>query len=318
MCVPIVKSTRRLLAAAVLLSAILGLCLFVSARAQTPPETIRDASLQLWPEFDDPGLLVIFSGDFTDTMSFPRDVSFPLPAGARGIQATEKQADGTLINQAWQIANDRLTFSLPGPSFHIEFYVDRPPSGNQRDISYSFQAPYAIDALDIRVQEPARSTGFTMTPPPQGSSVGNDGMTYSTLQRTNLKPGDKVDLDLRYTKTDQAPSQPIAAVAETPPDVPAVQPAAAATPLNLAAWLPWALIIIGLAALAAAGVYWFTRGRTATIEAAPAPRPRPTRAAQPSQVARTDAGVTAFCTQCGQAFRPEDRFCARCGAPRER
>ena len=44
--------------------------------------TIPQASLKLWPEFDDPGVLVIFAGDFANGAAFPQDVAFPVAEGA--------------------------------------------------------------------------------------------------------------------------------------------------------------------------------------------------------------------------------------------
>jgi hypothetical protein len=313
----IANLARRWVPAGVLLLAALCVAAIGPALAQEPDPTIRDATLQLWPEYDDPGLLVIFSGDFGDTVTFPHEVAFPLPAGARGIQATEKQADGQLINQAWQTVNGNLVYTLPGPGFHIEYYIDRPPSGDQREIAYSFQVPYAIDSLDVRVQQPARATGFSMTPAAESTTVEADGLTYSLLQKANLKPDEKLDIVLDYTKTDLGLSQPASAPDTTLPAAEALSQPAAAPSASFGSWLPWLLIGIGLAALAAAAVYWFSRGRVApaTAEAGthgrqsatrrPAPTPGPANQALPS-----------YCTQCGRQFRPEDRFCANCGAPR--
>jgi hypothetical protein len=305
---------RRWIPAVVLIAVGFGLVGSRPIVAQAPDNTIRDATLQLWPEYDDPGLLVLFSGDFTDTANFPQEVSFPLPAGARGIQATEKQADGRLINQTWQIANGKLVYSLPGPGFHIEYYLDRPPAGDQREISYSLELPYAIDTLNVRVQQPARSSGFSLIPPPDRSSVEADGLTYSVLKKTDLKPGDKLGLTLRYTKTDQGVSRPPSSAIPTASVAPVLSREAPAQ--DAFSWLPWLLIGIGLAALAAAVWYWFSRSRVSPNVPPAAKRARAAGTSDPGQTAPFPDGDAAFCTQCGQRFRPGDRFCANCGALR--
>ena len=94
-----------------------------------------------WPEYDDPGLLVILSGNITGTTTFPQQVAFPIPANARGIQATFIDPNGDLLSQQWQIVDGKLTYSLPSPDFQIEYYLDRPAGGNQRDINSSFSSP---------------------------------------------------------------------------------------------------------------------------------------------------------------------------------
>ena len=135
------------------------------AQGTTAPQ-IDNATLRLWPEYDDPGLLVILDGTFvTGTAKFPLNVSFPVAASPRGVQTTEKTAAGQLITQPWQMNGDQLTYSLPGPSFQVEYYTDRPPAANgQRTLEYTFKAPYAIRQLAIDVQQPARSSAFSVTP----------------------------------------------------------------------------------------------------------------------------------------------------------
>ena len=145
--------------------------------AQGPGLAIDKASLRLWPEYDDPGLLVILSGNITGTTKFPQQVAFPIPANARGIQATFIDANGDLLSQPWQIVDGKLTYSLPSPDFQIEYYLDRPAGGNQRDINFAFESPYPIRALEVAAQQPARASAFAMTPQSQRSVQGSDGFT---------------------------------------------------------------------------------------------------------------------------------------------
>jgi hypothetical protein len=310
------KMFRPWLAVGIFIAAVLGQAWIVPAAGQEPDKTVQEATLQLWPEYDDPGLLVIYSGDFTGTVTFPQEIAVPLPANARGIQATSKEADGRLTNEQWQIVNGKLVYTLPGPGFHIEYYLDRPPSGDQREFGYTFESPYATGSLDIRVQQPARATDFSLTPPADSSLVGDDGLTYSSLRKTSLQQGDKLDLKVRYKKTDQGlTSAPIAAAQTAPtPEFGTTQEAAPSASYN--SWLPWVLIGVGLVALAAAAIYWFLRGRSLPTPTAAARGARPAKAGSPTDISPAGATDAAFCTQCGRQFRPDDRFCANCGAPR--
>jgi hypothetical protein len=291
-----------------------GLVWGVAVLAQEADKTIDGAMLQLWPEYDDPGLLVIYSGDFTDTLSFPLEIAFPLPSGARGIQATSKETDGRLISQQWQIVDGKLVYTLPGPGFHVEYYLDRPPSGNQRDISYAFVTPYVVDTLDIRVQQPARATEFSLTPPFDGTVPGDDGLTYSEMRKTNLKPGDRLDFRIRYGKPDQGLTRLPSVSAEAAPTAPGDAMQATQDESIITSWLPYLLIGVGLLALIAAAIYWLLRSRGA-------PAPMSTGASDANRAKRTASALgpgkdTVFCTRCGRKFGAEDRFCAHCGAPR--
>lgn len=280
--------------------------------AQTPTLTLDQASLRLWPEYDDPGLLVILSGAFTGTVAFPQPIAFPIPANARGIQATYIGEDGNLYNQPYQIVEGRLTYSLPRPQFQIEFYLDRPPAGNQRELNYTFEAPYAINELTVSFQQPARATGFSTLPTPEESFQGSDGFTYYAFVRRGLKAGDRLPLSMRYVKNDQGLS-----VAQAKLD--AGSPAAAVPASNASAagalpgWLPYLLIGLGAATLVGAGSYWYLRLRPPTT---PQARPSLARSQTKSTPTSAPAGKAVFCTRCGRRFGPEDRFCAQCGAPR--
>ena len=126
------------------------------AGAQALP-VIRQAELRLWPEYDDPGLLVIVSGSFESDTPFPLRAAFPIPDGARNVQATYMDASGTLVNRPFEIEDGKLVYELPSADFHYEFYLDRAASGDQRTISYVLDAPYAIQTLGVAVQQPARA-----------------------------------------------------------------------------------------------------------------------------------------------------------------
>ena len=278
---------------------------------------IPQASLRLWPEYDDPGVLVIFAGKFADTASFPQTVVFPVATGARNIQATVNDATQGLLTQKWQMEGNKVSYALPQPGFQLEYYMDRPPSGDKRDIVYTFEAPYAIKSLEIAVQQPARATDFSMTPSASSTVTGTDGLVYHLINLENLAAGAKRDIAVSYVKADSGLTSPQLAFTNTTPVAPSDAPVAPQPqPTTQTSWLPLLLIGVGLLALIAIAVYWFLTQRR---PAPPVKAVRPTITRVPNQPAMrpAPAAATAFCTQCGHGLRPADRFCAQCGAPRK-
>ncbi len=297
---------------------VVGPC--VPAHAQAGAPEIAQAELRLWPEYDDPGLLVIFSGAFSEGTPAPVKVALPVAAGARNVQATFMDQSGTLINRPFEIKDNILTYEVPSATFHIEYYVDRAPSAGQRDIEFTFEAPYAIDSLQMSIQQPARATAFSVEPAADASGQRSDGLTYHTLGRNDLAAGERVGLRIRYTKPDSALTAPQLAVTAT--DGPAAGGAAATAPAaqktNL---LPWLLIGLGAAMLIGIVAWWLLsqRKQAPVVRTAPPPSRAGSRTAASTAGAATAGAATAaaaYCTQCGEPLHASDRFCPQCGTRR--
>lgn len=312
------RLSRRPARGAALVALFLILTSCLAAAAQGPDLVIPRALLRIWPEFDDPGLLVILSGDFADATGYPKDVTFPMPAGARNIQAAYPDASGSLLNADWRIDGNTVTYvQLPRPAFQLEYYVDRQPGGNQREITYVFEAPYAIQALDVKVQQPARATDFSLTPPAERTETDAYELTNHVFSRNQLAAGDQLEITLRYIKTDSGLSQPrLVVTAPTPvPDAATGTTGTSGASGSATTWLPWLLIGAGGVALVGLLAYWFLAQRR---PAAPVVRSRAVAHPPAAPSARTTPPrAAAFCTQCGNALRPDDRFCAQCGAARK-
>jgi hypothetical protein len=208
-----------------------------------------------------------------------------------------------------------------------------PASGNQRDLSFAFQAPYPIQKLQVDVQQPARATGFSLTPQADSSGPASDGFTYYHLTRSTLAAGQSLAINMRYSKTDRdtsvAPAPTAAAPAIQPGSV-TVTTSGAASGTSLTAVLPWLLVGVGvLIALSVGGYYLLVlRPRPEPSPAMPAGRGKAAPAKNPAAGARSPApqssrpatggAAAAFCPQCGRAYGVDDQFCAKCGAARRR
>ena len=152
----------------------------------------------------------------------------------------------------------RLRIPCRSPVFISSIMSIVRPSGDHRKIAYTFEAPYPIASLQIAVQQPARSTDFSMTPAPSRTTTGADGLTYHFVTMENLAAGEKRDIAISYVKTDSGLSSPqLALTSATPAPRAATQAPAQAKPAAQTPWLPILLIGVGLLALIGIGVYWF-------------------------------------------------------------
>ncbi len=182
----------------------------------------------------------------------PLQAAFPISQGARNIQATVNDPTRGLVNRDWQLVDGKLVYELDLADYHYEYYVDRPPSGPRREIRYTFEAPYQTNALEIAVQEPARATDFSVEPAPGGSFVGSDGFTYHTITQSDLAAGEKLDVVIRYNKTDNALSTVGAApAAQAAPTAAPITPAATPATGSMPDWVAYALIGAGILGLVA-------------------------------------------------------------------
>jgi hypothetical protein len=180
------------------------------------------------------------------------------------------------------------------------------------------------------VKQPARSSNWALEPAAQRSQTGADGMVAHGFTRANLNAGEALPITIRYNKSDQSPSLPRGQVAPAGPQPEQTAPTAAAEPWTRTV-LPWIAVALGVALLASAAGYWLwtqrrdaaSAGRPVTVARSTAgrsrgERPQGARARPVSTPAGGPATPAAFCPKCGRRYRPEDDFCAACGAPRRR
>lgn len=267
------------------------------AGAESPALTLKNIKVSVWPEYDEPRVLVIYEGEFAGT--FPQEVRFRLPAGAEAAQvcALKKPADEHIC-QLYQIKPEGdgllLTYTLPIPTFFVEFYYYPLQGAGPRDIAFSFRPLDPVESLDLEVQEPLRAAEFRLTPPSSTVSSDGQGFRYYHYRYSNLTPEQPVEVRIGYNKADANPS-----VAKRQPG--------GAAPGGLGSGLGLPLLLGGAVVLAVLAAWVLGRraqGRVSVPQAAPAWRGA-------GGGSEKKGGV--FCTQCGQALRREDNFCPRCG-----
>jgi hypothetical protein len=258
----------------------------------------RLASLQIeiWPEFDRPAAaLVILKGEIAANVPLPAAVSLRIAAASGGPTAVAYAAglNSNLLNLKYdrRDAADFITLKFDAPErfFHIEFYDPLVTSAPARSYTYVWTGDMAADRLNIVLQEPAGAIDVSVQPPLGASAVGQGGLRYRSAELGAFQAGNRMEVKVRYTKTD-----PRASVEIVKPKSPDASPLPAAGPskTELAIWLIGIVAVLGLGAWAAM-MWWYGRERRSE--------------SSPSQVG--------FCPRCGAPSASGDRFCSKCGAP---
>lgn len=302
-----------------------GLSSLVHAQDTTSP-LVEQLQVDLWPQYDDPRLLVIYNG----TLAAPPDqpLRFPIPAGAMVNAVAQVGEDNRLVNVPWKAeASDDLqviAFTPETTRFQLEYYLDVIGSGTEKSFSVDIGVgDQTVNVLGIAAQQPAGTSNLQGEPPLSGPVVGFQNLDYFSRELDNVQPGQTVHQTVTYSKPDDtltvdqigpAPSEP--AVAQPSP-----APSGSGFSTNFVGrsttqfWLPLlatAIILVGMAMIGVGAL----RARRESVEPVPPTTPRRGQRTRPRRTPADGEGLAKFCHQCGAGFAPEDQFCAECGAPR--
>jgi hypothetical protein len=279
----------------------------VTAHAQTSsePAGFKNVTLWIYPEYDDPRLLVMLEGKISGATA-PVRVRFLVPQSAEMYSAGSKDAQGNYSGgppdrKASQIAGwDEISYQLTTDTFRVEYYYPGITGQTDKQISFDYHWLYPVADLNVVVQQPLKATSFSVTPAGQKGTEGQ--FAVQNFAYTNLTPEQPVHYEIKYTKTDAAPS--LGTIVSTP------GPGSSSTNSNT-------VLIVVIAVLASllliGGVFlWFriparTRVRRPDLSA-------PSRAATSRpKTGSAKPGRAKYCNYCGKQLDPESNFCAQCG-----
>jgi hypothetical protein len=304
------------------------------ALAQGQPDELVALSVELWPDYDQPSMLVLMTGTLAAATPLPATVALPLPAGATIHAVARPTADNRLVSDVvFTTADDVLTLTLTDPRFHVEYYAPMQSDGDRRRYDFLWQNDLAVTQLSPVVQQPLAAEEFTVNPEPVNvSSNRGDGLLYHSLPSQAVAAGEPYAITVSYTSTTGALSAPALAVQPPPGAADAAQPAPTTGSGGLFdGFNPlWLLVIFGVAALVGLAFYFGRQQATTTSGRPRKPAPsRPPKTAAKSPVAPPPAPAAPaatkpapppaaatgkrFCHQCGEPAEPGDRFCRNCG-----
>jgi len=289
--------------------------------------------VQVWPEYDQKAVLVFLSFSLPADVQLPATFKFAVPKGAVIAGIGERDPNGTFkYNYAgsyppvepgadWDIVTIQVKDFR---ALQIDYYYDPgiPAEAGPRSFPLLLQLPLDVDTMLLHVQQPARSTDFTVRPALQGSGSADDGFTYAVATFSGVEAGSTLGQVISYNKSDSGLSIDKAA-------------SGASTKISTNTVLLAAIlvVVVGVGALVVYRLYRNT-ARTARAKGRPSTRPGPTprpaaatrkssateargrRQARDAAPDRSNANKS-LCTECGEALGRNDQSCPSCGAPRE-
>ncbi len=277
-----------------------------SVSAQTPaPASLKLTKLQvqLWPEYDQPSMLVIVDFQVPTATALPITVDFPIPKDANLVAVASQSTDGNLLNTEyagpttsgdWQIISIKVaTLS----TYHIEYYEPITKNGDTRNFTYMWPGAYATDDFNMNVRIPVDTSNIT-TDPIMTASQSSDGTSYLTKDFGAIAASEQFTLKVNYIKTSDTlsaqqtvkPSQPLGPNTEGR--------------VMLSNYLPYFLGGVGIVLIAGGLIYFWQSNRSRKS----GDRKRHTKAES-----STEATSDIYCHQCGTRAHSGDRFCRVCG-----
>ncbi len=166
--------------------------------------------VMIWPEYDDPSVLVVYDGRFADDSKFPTTTDFLIPKGAIINDICSLSPGGQHFCQLYDVSEgdkfDTAHLSLPFSNFYLSFHlapIDLDTA--ERRIEYAIRANHPIDRMEVDIQQPLRSTNFVISPVGGEPHKKKDFNHFTYVLEDIAKDENRV-FNIGYVKDTEEPS----------------------------------------------------------------------------------------------------------------
>ncbi len=297
--------TRVKLGFALLL--ILFLLAFPGRTAAQTDITLSRLVINIWPEYDRPGVLVFYSLSLNSQTNLPATLSLRIPRAAeKPFNVAMKDVDGRPDNLRFTSSLEgdwvKVTFVTPVPEVQFEYYDPAiRVTDTLHEYVYYWPGDYSIESLILNIQQPVSAEKFQIQPAMGNGLVNQDGFTYYESVVGEVKAGVPFSIHLTYEKTGSDLSAPSQTVFPVEP-----------INTNTLGWqtlnevLPYFLSGLGLFLIIAGGYWYWRSGKTITMAF------RKRYAAGRSRETDVEPSIV-FCHSCGRKAVSGDVYCRSCG-----
>lgn len=264
------------------------------AQGENEPTGFDNVHLWIYPEYDDPRLLVMLQGQIVGVQA-PATVRFLVPSTAEmysagSIDTSGNYSGGPPNRQPSEITGwDEISYEVTTDIFRVEYYDPIIIGTPDKAISYEFRWLFPISSLHVVVQEPRQSSNFSASP--EGTiSTDNQGFTDHIYEYNDLDDEPPIAFNITYTRSNTLPS---VSVIENEP----------------ASILPIVTIVSILVVIVGAGFFWVMRSKPKTR----AERKRTARSKSARASKEWKQAGHIYCSQCGEPLAKSSKYCQNCG-----
>ena len=165
--------------------------------------------LSIWPEYDDPRVLIMLRGEMTPRQAFPASITLPIPKGAEIIGAGMISEQNELLLHPHQVlpgdTHNTLQLNLPVPRFCGVLLQPLHHEWVKKRFVYPAPTTYPIELFEVDIQQPLKATAFTLDPTPMERMTDNQGFTYHQFTYRDVGKGQSQTFTIAYTKTATTP-----------------------------------------------------------------------------------------------------------------
>ncbi len=260
--------------------------------------------IEIWPEYDQPGVLVIYRGKLSSTEALPAEVTFQIPVEAGQPNAVAiRNEQGQLMSVQFEriVRGDLAEISFLSPAREIQFEYYDPGlerDGKSRSYRFVWLDGHLVQSAYVQVQQPQGAYEMSIIPELEDVFEGSDGFVYYFDNVQLLDPG-VFTLQLNYQKENEALSVTNASEqSSTPPIEP--ESILSARGRDLA---PWVLGGIGILMIGTGlFLYWRSEKGGSSVHLRKA-----------LNIGGNSAKKALYCPKCGSKTRKNDLYCRECG-----
>jgi hypothetical protein len=261
--------------------------------------------VELWPEYDEPSVLVIYRGILSSQVSLPIQITLTIPSAAGQPNAVAvRDPEGRLMSIQYERVVKgnwaEVTFTTTSQEIQLEYYDPRlERDDSTRSFVYEWPGEHFVNSAIFQVQRPRGASNLEISPSFAEIFQGSDGLTYFRSEETKLAVEQKRVIHLSYEKDSDMLS-----IGDQ-----SVQPSTAIEPklstslqdMNL---IPWIIAGGGVILIAVAVGLYLRFGTQIKTEKNIAGEKRDGAVISDQQ---------SYCPQCGNRTSESDRFCRVCG-----